>query len=106
MTIRPASIGTSRPDPEALFRVPRRARLRPEDFSRFICTVSCPGCERIQIQSSDRKSHTEQCRLRTELEVGKTDDGKDRLGKTNDRLDKRTAEIGQAGIAEENAEAF
>ena len=32
VTIRPASIGTSRPHPEALPRVPRRARLRPEDF--------------------------------------------------------------------------
>ena len=39
-----------------------------------------------------------------ELELGKTDDGKDRLDKAKDRLDTRTAEIGQAGMVEENAE--
>ena len=33
--IRPTSMSTSRPDPEALPRVQRRARLRPEDFLKF-----------------------------------------------------------------------
>ena len=39
-----------------------------------------------------------------ELELAKTDEGQDRLGKAKDRLDTRTAEIGQQ-ILEEAAEA-
>ena len=94
-TIRPAPVGAPRPHLEAMPRVPRRARLRPEDSLRLGYTVGCPGCEQIQLQSSDRRNHTEQCRLRMELEFAKTDEIKDRFGK--DRLDTRTAEIGQEG---------
>ena len=43
--IRSTSIGVSRQDPEALPRVPRRARLRPEEFLMFGYTVGCLGCE-------------------------------------------------------------
>ena len=39
-----------------------------------------------------------------ELELAKTDEGQDRLGKAKDRLDTRTAEIGQQ-ILEETSEA-
>ena len=84
--------------------MPLRERLRPEEFLRFGYTVRCPGCEQIQLQSSDRRNHTEQCRLRMDPELAKTDEGKDRLGKAKDRLDARTTEIGQAGVVEENAE--
>ena len=103
VTIRPASIGTSRPDPEALPRVSRGVRLRTEDFLKFGYTVGCPGCEQIQLQSADRRNHNEKCRLGMELKLAKTDEGKDRLGKAKDRLDTRTAEIGQQ-ILEETAE--
>ena len=102
--IRPASIGTSRPDPEALPRVPRRARLRPEDFLKFGYTVGCPGCEQLQLQLPDKRNHNETCRLRMELELTKADNGKHRFGKAKDRLDTRTAEIGQQ-ILEETTEA-
>ena len=84
VTIRPASIGTSRPDPDSLHSVPRRAQLRPEDFLKFGCTVGCPGCEQLRLQSSDKRNHNETCRLLMELELAKTDDGKYRLGKAKD----------------------
>ena len=87
-------MSTPMPDPEALPRVPRRARLRPEDFVKFGYTVGCPGCEQLQLKSSERRNHTEECRRRMELELANTDEGQDRLGKAKDRLDTRTAEIG------------
>ena len=84
VTIRPASIGIFKPDPKALFKVPRRARLRPDDFLRSGYTVGCPGCEQIQQQSSDKRSHNEKCRPRIEHQLAKTDEGNDRLGKAKD----------------------
>ena len=85
-------------------REPRWARLRPTDFLNFGYTVGCPGCEQIQIQSSDKRNHNEKCRLRMKLELANTDGGKDRLGKAKDRLDTRTAKIGQL-LFEEAAES-
>ena len=63
-TIRPAPMSTPMPDPDAAPRVPRRARLRPEDFVKFGYTVGCPGCEQLQLKSSERRNHTEECRRR------------------------------------------
>ena len=57
------------------------------------------------MKSSERRNHTEEYRRRMELELANTDEGQDRLGKAKDRLDTRTAEIGQQ-ILEENAEAM
>ena len=102
--IRPAPMSTPMPDPEAQPRVPRRARLSPEDFVKFGYTVGCPGCEQLHLKSSERRNHTEECRRRMELELANTEEGQDRLDKAKDRLDTRTAEIGQR-ILEETAEA-
>ena len=67
------------PDPSAVPAVPRRARLKPEDFARHGYTIGCPGCEQLQLESSARRNHTEQCRLRIELEMAKSGDGQQRL---------------------------
>ena len=78
--------------------VPRRAKLKPQDFDRHGFTVGCPGCEQIQLNSPDRKNHTEQCRRRMEEALSKTSEGQERLGRAKDRLDTKVAEMRQAEI--------
>ena len=84
--------------------IPRRAKLTPGDFAQHGYTVGCPGCEQLQLGSSVRRSHTEECRKRIESELIQTSDGQEQLGRAKGRLDTRTAEIGQAIIDNENAE--
>ena len=39
--------------------VPRRARLKPEDFQEFGYTVGCAGCDQLQIGGDVRRNHSE-----------------------------------------------
>ena len=80
--------------------VPRRARLKPEDFEQFGYTIGCPGCDQLQIGGSLRRNHTDVCRDRIEAALSTTEHGNDRLGRAQDRLDAKLAEI-----AEEMADA-
>ena len=73
--------------------VPRRARLKPEDFQELGYTVGCPGCDQLQIGGSIRRNHNDVCRDRIEAALSKTEHGKDRLGRAQDRLDTKLAEI-------------
>ena len=73
--------------------VPRRARLKPEDFEKFGYTVGCPGCDQLQIGGSARIIHNEVCRDRIEAELMKTESGKDRVDKAKDRSDAKIAEM-------------
>ena len=49
-------------DPAMSQPIPRRAKLNPGDFARHLYTVGCPGCEQLQLGSSVRRNHTEECR--------------------------------------------
>ena len=80
-------------DPMTAPIVPRRARLKPEGFQAFGYTVSCPGCDQLQMGGSIRRNHTDACRDRIEAELDKTEVGKDRLGRAKDRLDAKVAEM-------------
>jgi hypothetical protein len=80
-------------DPITAPMVPRRARLKPEDFVQFGYTVGCPGCDQLQIGGSLRRNHTDVCRDRIETALSTTEHGKDRLGRAQDRLDAKLAEI-------------
>ena len=73
--------------------VPRRARLKPEDFEGFGYTVGCPGCDQLRIRAPARRNHNESCRDRIEAELMKPDLGKDQLDKAKDRLDAKMAEM-------------
>ena len=73
--------------------IPRRARLKPEDFPELGYTVGCAGCDQLQIGGNVRCNHSEACRSRMEAELQKSERGKDRLGKAKDRLDAKTAEM-------------
>ena len=42
-------------DPITAPMVPRRARLKPQDFQEFGYTVGCPGCDQLQIGGSLRQ---------------------------------------------------
>jgi hypothetical protein len=78
--------------------VPRRAKLKPQDFERHVFTAGCPGCQQIQLKSHDRKNHAEERRRRMEGELTKTSEGQNRLDRAKDRLDTKVAEIGQAEL--------
>ena len=87
------------PNPGAAPTVPRRTRLKPEDFIEHGYTIGCAGCEQLQLKSEVRRNHSDQCRLRLELEMAKSSSGQERLDRAKDRLDARTAEIGQPDVA-------
>ena len=67
-------------DPITAPMVPRRARLKPEDFQKLGYTVGCPGCDQFQIGGSIRRNHTDVCRDRIEASLSKTDMAKIDLG--------------------------
>ena len=56
----------SNPDPGAVPVVPRRARLKPEDFLAHGYKVGCPGCEQFHFKSEIWRDHTDPCRFRME----------------------------------------
>ena len=55
------NIKNAETDPMTAPMVPRRARLKPEDFEKFGYTVGCPGCDQLQIGGSTRRNHNEAC---------------------------------------------
>ena len=44
-------------DPMTAPMVPRRARLKPDDFQTFGYTVGCPGCDQLQFGGTIRRNH-------------------------------------------------
>ena len=40
------------PNPGAAPTIPRRARLKSEDFNEHGYTIGCPGCEQLQLKSA------------------------------------------------------
>ena len=42
--------------------MPRRAKLKPQDFERRWFTIGCPGWLQIQLDSPSRNNHIEECR--------------------------------------------
>ena len=75
--VRLHTAATSTPNPAAAPMVPRRIRLRQQDFIEYGNTVGCPGCESIQLECNVRSGHNEECRARMEEELSKTDRGTD-----------------------------
>ena len=92
--VRPHTAATSIPNTEAAPTMPRRIRLRPEDFVAHGYTIGCPGCESIQLESNVRRGHNEECRARMEEELSKTNRGKEMIGRAKDRIDEKVAQIG------------
>ena len=96
--VRMPTVSTPASVPEMPQPIPRRAKLNPGDFAQHGCTVGCPGCQILQLGSSIRRNHTEECRRMIESELDKTSDGQERLGRAKEMLHTRTAEIGQSII--------
>ena len=89
--VRPHSAAASIPNTVAAPMMPRRTRLRQEDFKEYGYTVGCPGCESIQLESNVRRGHNDECRARMEEELSNTDRGKEIMGRTKDRIDEKVA---------------
>ena len=67
--------------------VPRRTRINPADLEKYGYTLGCGGCESIQSRLSNRRNHTEACRVRIEKEMEATEEGRQRTGKAKERID-------------------
>ena len=89
--VRPHTAAPSIPNPAATPMMPRRIRLRQEDFVEYGYTVGCPGCESIQLESNVRRGHNEERRARMEEELSKTDRRQEIMGHTKDRMDEKVA---------------
>lgn len=74
--------------------IPRRLRLTPEDFATQGFTQRCPGCIWIQTKVGPRRGHTEDCRSRIEKNINETEEGKERMERTQDRLNHWLSERG------------
>ena len=66
--VRPHTAAPSIPNQAVAPMMPRRIRLRQEDFVEYAYTVGCPGCKSIQLESNVRRGHNEECRARMEEE--------------------------------------
>ena len=55
--VRPHTAATPIPNTEVAPMMPRRIRLRMEDFVKYGYTVGCPGCESIQLESNARRAY-------------------------------------------------
>ena len=71
---------------------PRRAKLRAEYFTRIGYTIGCKGCTWLQDGIGGRQGHSEECRQRTEGEIGKTDGGQERIIRATNRQEQWAAE--------------
>ena len=80
-------------EPVAQPFVLRRTRLNLDYFRKYAFMVGCQGCEHIQSSSSLRRNQKQQRRDRIEVELSKTVEGRDTLGRAKDRLDTKTAEM-------------
>ena len=65
------------PDPNR-YPVPRRLYLKQSDFMAHGTSDRCPGC-RALVSGGRAQGHTEECRIRVEGELRKTEEGKARL---------------------------
>ena len=93
--VRPHTAATSTSNPAATSMMPRRIRLRQEDFIEYGYTVGCPGCESIQLESNVRRRLNEECRARMEEKMFKTDRGKEIMGRAKGRIDEKVAQMGE-----------
>ena len=84
------------PDLSAPVTVARRTRITPVDLAAHGYTPGCPGCEAVQLGHSQRTNHTEACRKRLEEAMAESEAGKERLQKTKERMDFRTAQVGRS----------
>ena len=70
-------VDTLPPDPNR-DSVPRRLYLKQRDFLAHGTQGRCPGCRALVI-GGRAQGHTEECRIRVERELRKTEEGKTRL---------------------------
>ena len=84
--------------------VPRRVYLRSKEFEMHGFTPGCSGC--TAMMKGDRRSihHSEECRARLQMEMGKTEAGKRRIEEAERRGDKYFERLGEK-ITEIEAEA-
>ena len=69
--------------------VPRRARLLKKDFAAHGYTEGCPECRHMNTGLGHRgRGHSETCRRRMEVALGQEEEGKERLERGDERINK------------------
>ena len=89
----------SNPDKSAPSVIPRRTRITPADLKTYGFTVVCQGCESIEMGHDQRRNHSEACRQRIDTAMKESEAGQERLQRTKDRIDFRTAQAVDEMIA-------
>ena len=67
----------------------------PQDLKKYGYTVGCQGCESVELGHEQRRNHSEVCRRRIEEAMEASEADRDRLQRTKDRIDYRTAKAGE-----------
>ena len=98
--VRHHTAAASMPNPAAAPILPRRMKLRQEDFIDHGYTIGCPGCESIQLGSNVRRGHSEECRSRMERELINSD----RAVRAKDRIDEKVAQMGEQHMEDQQKE--
>ena len=93
--IRPSDPLPRNANPSAPVVIPRRTRLMPQDLKKYGYTVGCQGCESVELGHEQRRNHSEVCRRRIEEAMEASEADRDRLQRTKDRIDYRTAKAGE-----------
>ena len=70
----------------------RRMRINPEMIARYGYMEGCPACDLKRAGLREPRSHSERCRKRIMEALEKDEEGRRRLQREKERLDRRMAE--------------
>ncbi len=71
--------------------------MMPNTLKKYGYTEGCPGCAMKQAGMTGSTNHSEECRERIEAELSKEEEGREKLRKHAERINKWLAEKGQDG---------
>ena len=77
---------------------PGARTFTPNDLKKHGYTVGCPGWEAVELGLDERRNHNEACRARIEEAIAAHPDGRGRLQRTKDRMDRKTVQLGEPMI--------
>ena len=77
-----------RPTPTARVYVPSGVRLTENDCLEFEFTQGCPGCAWYRDRIGEKRPHTKECRSRMVKRFEETEEGRERLSRARDRVDR------------------
>ncbi len=80
----------------------RRMRFNPSLLVKFGYTEGCPGCKMKKAGMDESRNHSEGCRERIMKELAKEEEGREKIRKEAEKLNKWVAENGEHADEAEN----